>query len=146
MRYNVKKERPGEFKKHDYVTGINEVGSLPENVEQDLIELLNEINGYQGNDYFTVGVYLHAMFENIHPFADGNGRVGRTLMNYYFMIHNIAPVIIFNDDKKLYYETLEAFDKEDSDLDPLKKFVLYEQEKTWNKKKETKKSGLSVFL
>lgn len=146
VRYNVKEEKPGEFKKHDYITGVNEVGSSPENVEQDLMELLEEVNGYQGNDYFTVGVYLHAMFENIHPFADGNGRVGRTLMNYYFMIHNIAPVVIYNEDKKLYYEALEKFDSEDSDLEPLKKFIEYEQEKTWNKAKDSKKGGLSNFL
>lgn len=146
VRYNVKEERPGEFKKHDYITGINEVGSSSEDVEQDLTELLDEINSYQGNDYFTVGVYLHAMFENIHPFADGNGRVGRTLMNYYFMIHNIAPVIIYNEDKKLYYEALEMFDNEDGELEPLKKFVEYEQEKTWNKAKKSKKGGLSNFL
>lgn len=105
-RYNVNKERAGEFKKHGYVTGINEVWSYPHEVESDLNDLLEEINSYKGNDYFTVEVYFHAMYENIHPFADGNGRVGRTLMNYYFMIHDIAPVVIYNDDRKEYYHAL----------------------------------------
>lgn len=46
IRYIVKEERPGEFKKYDYVIGINEVGSPLEKVEQDLIEFLDKINGY----------------------------------------------------------------------------------------------------
>lgn len=71
-RYNVNEERPGEFKRHDYVTGINEVGSYPHEVEIHLKELLDEVNSYDGEDHFTVGVYFRAMFENIHPFADGN--------------------------------------------------------------------------
>ena len=43
-RYIEKGERPGDFKRHDYVTGINEVGSPPEDVEQDLTELVAEVN------------------------------------------------------------------------------------------------------
>ena len=43
-RYIVNGERPGEFKKHDYVTGKNEVGSQPDEVERDLAELIEEVN------------------------------------------------------------------------------------------------------
>ena len=131
-RYHINNERPGEFKKHDYVTGVYEVGSYPENVEVDLQDLLNEVNEYQGDDFFTVGVYFHAMFENIHAFANGNGRVGRSLMNYYFMIHEIAPVIIYDEDKKQYYQALEAFDQNDT-LKPLKQLILQQQKKTWER-------------
>ena len=131
-RYNVNQERPGEFKKHDYVTGIHEVGSYPEDVEQDLIDLLNEVNDKDFHDYFLGGIYFHALFENIHPFADGNGRTGRTLMNYYFMIHNIAPVIIYNEDKEMYYKALEIYDTKE-ELRPLLKFIEDQQEKTWSR-------------
>ena len=41
-RYIVNGERPGEFKKHDYVTGKNEVGSPPDEVENDLAELIED--------------------------------------------------------------------------------------------------------
>lgn len=146
IRYHERQERPGEFKKHDYVTGKHEVGSYPHEVTSDVQELLKEIKAYQGTDYFTVGVYLHAMFEHIHPFADNNGRAGRTLMNYYFMIHDIAPVIIYNEDKPAYYQALEAFDQEDSSLAPLKSFVEAEQAKTWSKKKSGGKKQLENFL
>lgn len=145
IRYHVKKERPGEFKKHDYVTGVWEVGSEPHKVEADMTALLHEVHTYQGEDHFTVGVYLHAMFENIHPFAEGNGRVGRTIMNYYFMIHDIAPVVIYNEDKHMYYQALEAFDN-DSDLMPLKSFIEAEQQKTWEEHRQKKEMTLHEHL
>lgn len=133
-RYIVNGERPGEFKHHDYVTGRHEVGSYPEDVEQDLQELISEIIDNEGKDVLTIAAYFHACFENIHPFADGNGRVGRTLLNYYLLTHNVSPVIIYEEDRKEYYRALERFDT-DADLQPLKDFIVREQEKTWTREK-----------
>ena len=93
-RYLENGERPGEFKKHDYVTGINEVGSNAENVESDLKELIGEISEFYGKECLKAAAYFHARFEYIHPFADGNGRVGRTLLNYYLMTSSHPPIII----------------------------------------------------
>ena len=129
-RYIEKGERPGEFKKHDYIIGLNEVGSSKEEVEGDIRDLLKEINEYASNNFLKVAAYFHARFEYIHPFADGNGRVGRTLMNYYLMINDHPPLIIFDEDKKLYYECLQAYDQKE-DIIPLEKFLNYETEKTW---------------
>lgn len=133
-RYIVNGERPGEFKHHDYVTGRHEVGSYPEDVEQDLQDLISEIIDNEGKDVLTIAAYLHACFENIHPFADGNGRVGRTLLNYYLLTHNVSPVIIYEEDRKEYYRSLERFDT-DADLQPLKDFIVREQEKTWTRER-----------
>lgn len=144
LRYNVNKERPGEFKKHDYVTGVYEAGSTPENVKGDLEDLLEEINNSTSDDYLTIGAYLHVVFENIHPFADANGRVGRTLMNYYFLIHNIRPIIIYEEDRQLYYDCLEKFDK-DNDLKPFIEFIKYQQEKTWQKQKAIRKTHIHDY-
>lgn len=143
-RYHVNQERPGEFKKHDYVTGKNEVGSYPEDVEQDLIDLLEEINDEKFKNYFLGGIYFHAVFENIHPFADGNGRVGRTLMNYYFMIHDIAPVIIYNENKEAYYSALEKYDTQE-EIKPLYNFITMQQEKTWERTVTEKNKSLTSF-
>ena len=134
-RYIVNGERPGEFKHHDYVTGRHEVGSYPEDVEQDLQDLISEIIDNEGNDVLTIAAYFHACFENIHPFADGNGRVGRTLLNYYLLTHNVSPVIIYEEDRKEYYKSLERFDT-DADLQPLKDFIVREQEKTWTRERQ----------
>lgn len=131
-RYIANGERPGEFKKHDYVTGVHEVGSSVANVENDLTELITEVNAYEGKDALKAATYLHARFEYIHPFADGNGRVGRTLMNYYLMAHGHPPLIVYSEDKRMYYECLQRYD-EAEELDPLYEFFKYETEKTYKK-------------
>jgi Fic family protein len=131
-RFVEQGERPGEFKKHDYVTGIAEVGSLPEEVEKDLIDLLGELSSNEKKDILVVAAYFHAQFEYIHPFADGNGRVGRTLLNYLLMIHDHPPIIVHNEDKQRYYCALSHYDQ-DENLEPLLTFLKQQTERTWEK-------------
>lgn len=131
-RYIEQGERPGEFKKHDYITGRLEVGSAPEDVECDLTELLNEVNEYNGDEILKTATYFHLRFENIHPFADGNGRVGRTLLNYYLLTRNHPPLIVYDEDKADYYAALERFDAEE-DIAPMLAFLERETVKTWER-------------
>jgi len=130
QRYVQNSERPGEFKKHDYITGIHEVGSSPRKVAGDLEKLLAETNAYTGIDHLTAVAYFHAHFEYIHPFADGNGRVGRTLLNYYLLTHGEPPLIVYDEDKDRYYKALEQYDSNEQ-IQPVYSFLVYETEKTW---------------
>lgn len=123
-------ERPGEYKLHDYVTGKLDIGAAPEDVAEEMNEMLSELTEIQNRDALTAGAYFHAKFENIHPFADGNGRVGRLAMNYFLIGHNHPPIIIHEEDRKDYYTALEAWDAS-QDLDPLRNFLRVQAEKTW---------------
>lgn len=131
-RYVTQGERPGEFKKHDYVTGRAEVGSPPEDVEKDLVGLLDEISDVKDSDVLKAAAYFHARFEYIHPFADGNGRVGRTLLNYFLMIRDHPPLIVYDEDKGSYYNALYQYDMEE-EITPLLEFLKAQTEKTWEK-------------
>lgn len=150
-RYVVNGERPGEFKKHDYVTGKNEVGSRSEDVEADLSELIDELNRIGKQSPLKAGAYFHARFENIHPFADGNGRVGRTLLNYWLMVNDYPPMIIYEEDKGRYYEALQAYDEKET-IDPLVSFFEEQTDKTWARTMglvqapEQKRQGLQFFM
>ena len=91
----------------------NEVGgietSLPKNVQKNMNELglwynsLNEI-------VFENIVEYHFRFETIHPFQDGNGRVGRLIMFRECLKNNIIPFIIDNEHKQFYYRGLKEFE------------------------------------
>lgn len=131
-RFIEQGERPGEFKKYDYVTGLAEVGSFPEDVESDLAELLSELNEYEGKDILKAAAYFHARFEYIHPFADGNGRIGRAMLNYFLMINNHPPLIIHDEDKSAYYDALAAYDNSEN-VEPMTVFLKQQAERTWEK-------------
>lgn len=130
-RYSIG-ERPGEYKKHDYVTGREEIGAAPEDVQEEMAELLEELNDIEEGKELIAAAYFHAKFENIHPFADGNGRTGRILMNYILIVHNHPPVTIHEEDRKEYYDALEAWDR-DQELKPLIEFLRQQTVKTWSK-------------
>ncbi len=105
-------ERPGEYKKGDYVTGRNEIGATAEDVPDEMRELLEDLKELpeELEKVLTAVAFFHAKFENIHPFADGNGRTGRLAMNYLLALHNHPPLIIHQEDRKAYFEALEAWD------------------------------------
>ena len=123
-------ERPGQYKLHDYVTGRNEVGAPPEDVEEEMAELLEELQDIAPEHALTAAAYFHAKFENIHPFADSNGRAGRLAMNYLLVLHGHPPIIIHEEDRRAYYDALEQFDSA-QELDALVDFLKAQTVKTW---------------
>ncbi|MDR2492835.1 MAG: Fic family protein [Coriobacteriales bacterium] len=117
-----------------YVVGAGEVGAAPESVAEEMGELLDEIAATDDPSVqaLTAAACLHAKFENIHPFADGNGRAGRVLMNYFLLVYHHPPITVFDVDRTTYYQALGAFDL-NQDIQPLKFFLERQTVKTWEK-------------
>ncbi len=135
-------ERPGMYKIHDYVTGRDEIGAAPEEVKEEMAEMLAELQEIPDDKVMTAAAYFHAKFENIHPFADGNGRVGRLAMNYLLVMQDHPPVIIHEEDRRGYYDALEIWDRS-QELAPMIRFLKEQTAKTW--KKQVERFRNSVF-
>ena len=99
----------------DYKKLPNEVGgmntALPKDVPKTMKELLNNYNSKQEIGLDDV-LDFHVKFEKIHPFQDGNGRVGRLIMFKECLKYNIIPFIIEDDLKMFYYRGLAEWETE----------------------------------
>lgn len=99
----------------DYKKIPNEVGgmntTLPEEVAQRMKELLKEYNDKKEKSFEDI-LDFHVRFERIHPFQDGNGRVGRLILFKECLKYNIVPFIIDDHLKMFYYRGLKEWDYE----------------------------------
>ena len=96
----------------DYKKLANEVGGLktssPKNVEKDIGKLLEWYNSLKEVTIKEI-IEFHVRFEIIHPFQDGNGRVGRLIAFKECLKHNIVPFIILDRNKLFYYRGLNQY-------------------------------------
>ena len=100
------------FKVGEYKQIVNEVGSikttLPKYVNRDMIKLLEWYNSLSKVTIKEI-IEFHARFEKIHPFQDGNGRVGRIIIFKECLKNNIVPLIIMDKDKLFYYRGIKEY-------------------------------------
>lgn len=73
----------------------------------------------------VLGAVIHNQFENIHPFRDGNGRVGRILLNNILIKHNLPPMNIDLKNRQEYYDSLQAYEK-NHDIKPTLELFMKE--------------------
>lgn len=102
---------------------------------KDVEKLLNNLVGWYGkhkNRYppLLLAALMHNEFENIHPFQDGNGRVGRLLLNYILIKHNYPPLNIRFGDRQAYYGILQQFEKKNN-IKPTLQFFISQYRKQY---------------
>ena len=99
----------------DYKKFPNEVGNmktpLPEEVDNLMKDLLKEYNSKKEKTFEDI-LDFHVQFERIHPFQDGNGRIGRLIMFKECLKYNIVPFIIEDNLKMFYYRGLKEWHNE----------------------------------
>lgn len=96
----------------------------PEQVEGELRRLFTLYEGYasQGDVHpLLLGAWLHHRFVQVHPFDDGNGRVGRALLSWHLPKSDFLPVVVNRADRSTYLHALERSDM--GDLSRLVEFL-----------------------
>ncbi len=102
------------FKVGNYKMLENEVGGMetskPENVKNEIQQLIKWYNTLENINIEDI-IEFHQRFETIHPFQDGNGRIGRLIILKECLKHNLVPIII-TENLKHYYRGLREWNKE----------------------------------
>lgn len=115
LKNGTSDSRKDWFATGDYKKLPNEVGgmatALPEEVADKMKALLAEYNAKKEKSLEDI-LAFHVRFERIHPFQDGNGRVGRLIMFKECLKYNIVPFIIEDGLKLFYYRGLKEWDNE----------------------------------
>lgn len=112
LKSGTSDSRKDWFAVGDYKKLPNEVGGLetcpPEDVHCQLKTLLKEYNAKKQKTFEDI-IGFHQRFELIHPFQDGNGRVGRLIMFKECLANNFVPFIITTEIKMFYYRGLHEW-------------------------------------
>ncbi len=100
----------GDYKRKPNTVGERKT-SAPKDVQRDVQNLLNNYESIKDKTVEDI-IAFHYQFERIHPFQDGNGRVGRLILFKECLKNGITPVVIENQYKMFYYRGLKEFETE----------------------------------
>lgn len=128
---NINEDIAGRFRKqNEYVRVGTHIAPAPEHIESMMDSLLLDYSAYTEEYFIDRIAKFHLEFETIHPFCDGNGRIGRVLINYQLMQYSFPPIIIRDKEKSFYYKSFGEYrnsnKKNISGLDKILSLALLE--------------------
>lgn len=107
---NIDENIAGRFRKqYEYVRVGTYIAPAPEHIEAMIDAVLLEYSSSHAEYFLEKIAKFHLEFEHIHPFCDGNGRIGRVLINYQLMQLGFPPIIIRDKEKALYYKSFGEY-------------------------------------
>ena len=93
----------------EYVRVGTHIAPAPEHVEKMMEEILLEFSADHNNYFADKIAKFHLDFETIHPFCDGNGRMGRVIINFQLMRFGFPSIIIRDKEKRIYYTSFGEY-------------------------------------
>lgn len=123
------REDGGSYSQHQRgIRGLDIMLTHPQDIPEEMAILIRQWNSGKQKDIQSIAKF-HSDFELIHPFGDGNGRVGRLIMVLQCQAENYTPVIIENSRKAEYYEVLEYAQRKSEY--PFVRFLVDEMKRTF---------------
>ncbi len=124
LMHNILWKHAGKFRDAQvYVRGATFIPPKPENVEKEFKRLMLWYRANKRKYHpVVVAAYFHHVFESVHPFRDGNGRVGRLLLNFILRKNGLPLANIKYKERRRYYEALEDGNK--GNLKPLIDLII----------------------
>jgi Fic family protein len=109
---NIRDEIAGRLRKEDEWVRVGaHVGADPKDIEGLLARMFATYHGGKDGHIVERIARLHLIFEDIHPFCDGNGRIGRVLNNYELIREGYVPINIAFASRARYYEAFKEFEQ-----------------------------------
>lgn len=109
---NIRDDISGRFRqKGEWVRVANYIACDPKQIVDKLEEMFVTYNSTVNQSIIKRIAVFHLNFENIHPFVDGNGRIGRVLNNYLLIREGYVPINIKFIDRAQYYDAFKEFDE-----------------------------------
>lgn len=107
---NIDEKIAGRLRKqYEYVRVGTYIAPAPEHLEAMVDALLLEYSSRHTEYFLEKIAKFHLEFEHIHPFCDGNGRIGRVLINYLLLQAGFPPIIIRDKEKATYYKSFGEY-------------------------------------
>ena len=130
--------RSGYKKISNFLLGKRLQTTPPEKVYEEMTKLINWYNeNIEKIHPLIVAAIFHSRFEKIHPFEDGNGRVGRFLVNTILVNNGYPPIIIRKTSRTAYFTCLESADN--GQYDKMERFLI-------EKFKNTYKNFFEIYI
>jgi Fic family protein len=108
---NIRDDIAGRFRQNnEYVKVGNYIAPNPKEIFNLINEMIIEYKASSESVIKKIAIF-HLTFENIHPFIDGNGRIGRVINNYLLIREGYVPINIKFIDRNKYYKAFKEFDK-----------------------------------
>ncbi len=109
---NIWDEVAGRFREgNEYVRVGNHIAPAPQEIKGGVEKMLSEYNASSHENIIKRIAKIHLAFETLHPFNDGNGRIGRVINNYLLIREGFVPINIKFIDRKKYYSAFKEFNE-----------------------------------